>query len=128
MGKEMDFVANQLLAQSEKNVAMHKVANKLKTAVESYEEEVTDLKSTVQRLQARRPVYVPAREDPIDLALADFINTRNLPLDVHFEREDHGIYVFGTKRVFIKLEQGRIISNFLYSSCGWRLHANKRIY
>lgn len=50
--------------------------------------------------------YVPVRDDPIDVAVADFTNT-NYP-EVPLVREMMGIYMFGAKRVFVKLENGRI--------------------
>ena len=52
-------------------------------------------------------MYIPVKDDPIDLAVADFSNV-NCP-DVPFVREDLGIYTFGSKRVFVKLENGKVI-------------------
>ena len=58
---------------------------------------------------SKRELYIPVVDDPIDIALADHVNTRNPPLEVPFSRENTGVYHFGTKRVFIKLEQGKVI-------------------
>jgi hypothetical protein len=52
---------------------------------------------------------VPIKEDTVDYALSDFINQREKPLEVPFCREQSGVYLFGTKRVFIKVENGKII-------------------
>ena len=53
--------------------------------------------------------YVPIQNDPIDVAIADYLNTMRDPLPVPFTREDEGIYLFGSKRIFVKLEQGKVI-------------------
>ena len=60
-------------------------------------------------MQARTVTYVPYKNDPTDAALADYINSRSEPMPVPFTREDKGVYLFGTKRVFIKVENGKII-------------------
>ena len=65
-------------------------------------------------------MYVPVKDDPIDKKLADFLN--NFPdrqrLKVMFLRESEGVYLFGTKRVFVKVEKDKIISkpDFSYLS------------
>ena len=57
-------------------------------------------------------MYVPVKDDPIDKKLAEFLN--NFPdrqrLKVMFLRESEGVYLFGTKRVFVKVEKDKIIS------------------
>ena len=57
-------------------------------------------------------MYVPVKDDPIDRKLAEFLN--NFPdrqrLKVMFLRESEGVYLFGTKRVFVKVEKDKIIS------------------
>ena len=64
-------------------------------------------------------MYVPVKDDPIDKKLAEFLN--NFPdrqrLKVMFLRESEGVYLFGTKRVFVKVEKDKIISkrDFNYS-------------
>ena len=56
-------------------------------------------------------IYIPVKDDPIDVKLAEFIN--NYPdrnkLKVMFMRESYGIYHFGTKRVAVRVEAGKII-------------------
>ena len=48
------------------------------------------------------------KDDPVDKALAEYINRRGKPLEIPLIREDPGIYSYGSKRVFVKLEQGII--------------------
>ena len=53
-------------------------------------------------------VYVPSRMDAIDSKLGNFIN--NFPekdkMKIMFLRESEGVYRFGQKRVYIKVEKG----------------------
>ena len=48
--------------------------------------------------------YIPVHNDPIDKALADFINSMHDPsrLVNMFIRESEGVYMFGNKRVYIR--------------------------
>ena len=107
--KELDFATDYLLTQTEKTLSGHKIAKKLKGVVEDKKIEVECLRRIVSELQSTRPGYVAIRDDPIDSALAEYINTRERPLDVPFTREQNGSYLFGSKRVFIKIENGKII-------------------
>jgi hypothetical protein len=71
--------------------------------------EIECLRRIVMELQSRSAVYIPIKEDPVDYALSEYINAREKPLEIPFCREDRGIYIFGSKRVFVKVEQGKII-------------------
>ena len=51
-------------------------------------------------------IYVPVKDDAIDRQLAEYIN--NFPerqnLRVMFMRESEGVYMFGSKRIAVKIE------------------------
>lgn len=55
-------------------------------------------------------IYIPAKDDHVDSALAEYIN--NYPdrkrLRIMFIREQPGVYSFGSKKITIKLEMGKI--------------------
>ena len=55
-------------------------------------------------------VYIPIMDDPVDCKLADFVN--NFPdrnkLKLMFMRESAGKYEYGTKRVEIRVVQGKL--------------------
>ena len=61
-------------------------------------------------MKARVAVYVPMKDDPVDQKVAEFIN--NYPdrnkLKIMFMREKEGVYEFGSKRVNVRVEKGRI--------------------
>lgn len=114
--KELGFTSDYLLAQSSRALKAVKATTKLGEILDEREHEIDVLREVVNDLKKRTPTaYHAARvrdrqDDPIDQALAEFINNRDIPLDIPFTREDPGVYLFGTKRVFVKLENGKIIS------------------
>lgn len=61
-------------------------------------------------LKKRYELYIPVKGDAIDMRLADYIN--NYPdrsrLKIMFQRESEGIYLFGTKRVNIRVDNNNI--------------------
>ena len=66
----------------------------------------------ILELKGRSQNYIPVNDDTIDLKLAEFINSSTNPnkLTTLFIRERQGVYQFGTKRIFIKMEGGKIFS------------------
>jgi hypothetical protein len=81
----------------------------VESAVQDKSVEVEALTEIATELKSKKPTYVPVREDPVDVALAQFVNNREEALAVPFKREDFEIYHFGTKRIFVKLEKNKII-------------------
>jgi len=92
------------------NVTSLELLKQLKEA----EQEIETLKSYIIDLKSKVAVYIPIKDDPIDEKLADFIN--NYPdrqkLKIMFMRESEGVYEFGSKKIFIKVEKDRIKSKF----------------
>jgi hypothetical protein len=75
-------------------------------------QEMDSLKRRVQTVpdySQSAPPYTPVKGDEVDQGLADYLNAMEPPVAVPFRREEPGVYYFGTKKVFIKIEQGRII-------------------
>ena len=74
------------------------------------EEEIAHLKAYVIELKARLAIYVPIRDDPIDMKVAEYIN--NYPdrakLKIMLMRESSGVYEFGTKRIQVEVIQNKI--------------------
>lgn len=72
--------------------------------------ETGTLKHYIVDLKARVAIYVPIKEDPIDMKVAEFIN--NYPdrnrLKIMFMRETAGVYQFGSRRVHVRIEKGKI--------------------
>ena len=73
--------------------------------VRDLEFENETLKSYIIDLKARVAVYVPIKDDPVDLKVAEFIN--NYPdrnkLKIMFMRESAGVYEFGSKKINVSV-------------------------
>lgn len=59
-------------------------------------------------LENKLPIYVAKRYDHIDQALGQFLNEypERDKIRIMFLRESEGVYQFGSKRVYIKVENG----------------------
>ena len=68
------------------------------------------LKQYIIDLKSRISVYIPVKDDQIDRRLAEYIN--NYPdrqkLKIMFLRESEGVYEFGSKRIFVRVDQDKI--------------------
>lgn len=71
-------------------------------------ETIRDLHLYIENLNCR---YVPKPNDEIDEALATFIHhyPEKDKMKIMFLRESEGVYKFGQKRVFIKLDKGQAL-------------------
>jgi hypothetical protein len=98
-----------IITQSKGNLKRSSTHESLGAAVAEKAMEVEALSEITTELKSRRPTYVPVKEDPVDIALASYVNNREEALAVPFKREDFEIYHFGTKRIFVKMENGKII-------------------
>ena len=56
-------------------------------------------------------VYQPVKDDVVDKKLAEYINNapHKIRRRMNFVREAEGMYKYGKKRVFMKIEQDQII-------------------
>lgn len=109
LSKELHTVTGTMQLQSASIKDAERALDSLQAALSEKTQENTGLTALIKALQQKRPIYHPAAEDPVDIALADYVNTVEPALPLHFVREESGIYSFGTKRVFVKLEQGKVI-------------------
>jgi hypothetical protein len=73
------------------------------------------LKKLIIELKDKSAIYIAISEDTIDKKIAEFINSSNDPhkLTKLFIREREGVYQFGSKRVFVKMEGDKVFSNFI---------------
>ena len=61
-------------------------------------------------LKDKSAVYVAVSDDYVDRKIAEFINASNDPqrLTKLFLREREGVYQFGSKRVYVKMEGDKV--------------------
>lgn len=72
--------------------------------------EIDTLKAYIIDLKSRIAVYIPVQGDSIDKRLAEYINNypERAKLKIMFLRESEGIYQFGTKKVYVRVDQDKI--------------------
>lgn len=117
-----------------------KVYNANKTSLELLKElrdsetEMENLKNYIIDLKSKMSVYIPAKDDQIDIRLAEFIN--NYPerqkLKIMFLRESEGVYQFGSRRVAVRVDKDKINSKFykiiiFYSPCRRWIPSDRRV-
>lgn len=75
------------------------------------EDNMNNLKKLVLEMKERGVAYVPQSNDLIDQKLANFINSKtdSDKYKALFVREGEGVYTFGSKKIFVKIEQDKIL-------------------
>jgi hypothetical protein len=94
--QQVEVLTDELILQADK--------------AEQAQRQLTELQaqSPREKERSRRSRYSASKNDPVDSALADYLN-RYSDLPVEFKREEPGVYLFGTRKVIVRLEQGRIV-------------------
>ena len=109
--KSLKATSNYVAQLEDRVYSANKTSLDLLKNVRDLEFECATLKNYIIDLKARVAVYVPIKDDQTDLKLAEFIN--NYPdrnkLKIIFMREGEGVYTFGSKKVHIKIEKGKIM-------------------
>jgi hypothetical protein len=103
--------ASEYMAQLEERVyAANKTSLELLKQIRVDEEEIASLKSYILEMKARVAIYIPIRDDPLDVKVAEYIN--NYPdrqkLKIMFMRESAGVYAFGSKRINVEVQGNKI--------------------
>ena len=67
--------------------------------------------SQIEMLEKNQAIYIPKKNDQIDVHLSQFINKypEREKMNILFLRESEGVYQFGQKRVYVKIEKGNQI-------------------
>lgn len=105
--KAGDFMVDLEEKVHKANATSVTLLNKVKES----EREIDILKDYIYELKSKVAIYIPVREDPIDKKLAEYIN--NYPdrskFKIMFMRESGGIYQFGSRKIYVRVEKDRII-------------------
>ena len=72
---------------------------------------IEELLNINEMLEKGQAVYIAKKNDKVDKTLANYINTfpEREKLNIMFLRESEGVYQFGQKRVYVKVEKGETI-------------------
>lgn len=108
--KEIENASDYILDMEAKVYRANKTSLELLRQLKDAEIEIETLKNYIIELKQRIAVYIPVKDDLIDKKLAEFIN--NYPerqkLKIMFMRESEGVYQFGTKRVWVRVDKDKI--------------------
>lgn len=106
---DLDAGSKILMEESEKTHFQAEKLDEMIEEVDKKEEELDSLKNAMGEVKKRAPPYVPAKDDPVDIALAEYLNSLESPVAIKFIRQEGGNYIFGSKKIYIKIENGRIL-------------------
>lgn len=110
--RDLETASDYLLEQETKTYKANKTSLELLRQLKDAEIEIETLKNYIIELKQRIAVYIPIKDDAVDRKLAEFIN--NYPerskLKIMFMRESEGVYQFGTKRVYVRVDKDKINS------------------
>jgi hypothetical protein len=109
--QQVDMGAEYIINQDEKSYDLQKLIIYLKGVISEKDEYINNLKKLIIEMKEKSAIYVPVRDDPIDRRLAEYLNSVSDPnkLKVLFIRESEGVYQFGNKRVYVKVEMDKVM-------------------
>jgi len=111
----LEGASKKVAAVEKRNQTINKRLDNLLVVVKSRVDPVGVFSNYLNNLKTKSFIYSPIEDDIVDIKLAEHLNS--LPdskaLTELFSRESEGIYHFGTKRVFVKIENGKVISKHL---------------
>lgn len=118
LNEEKDKMRNELSTAGDFMLDLEQKVHKANTTslellrqLKDAEGEIDALKEYIVELKSRVAVYIPVKEDDVDKRLAEYIN--NYPdrskLKIMFMRESEGIYLFGTRKIYVRVENHKII-------------------
>jgi hypothetical protein len=105
---ELDASADYILTQSQRSKENCQLLGQVEEALKEQEQEIETLRFTVAVLKSQNATYTPVSGDFVDEVLCEYLNHREPATLVPFVREAAEVYVFGSKRVFIRVDHGRI--------------------
>ena len=75
----------------------------IQTLTTKHDKRLIDIKSRIA-------IYIPVKDDAVDTKLAEYINQYpdKSKLKIMFMRESEGVYQFGSRRVMVKVDRGKI--------------------
>lgn len=108
--KDLKSAANYITKIEQQTLESNQRSLDLLKNVRDLEVEAAQLRNYIVDLKARVAIYVPVKEDPVDVKVAEFINSYpdRTKLKIIFMRESSGVYEFGTKRVYARVEKNKI--------------------
>lgn len=88
--------------------SMTEYCKKLEKQLQNGKQEIAKLN---EQLEKNQVIYIAKKHDKIDEGLAEYLNQfpEREKLKILFLRESEGVYQFGQRRVYVKIEKGNQI-------------------
>lgn len=105
--KDAQAAAGDSKEWDKKMIELSTQNNKLQKMNRGATEKIKQLVEQNYRLENKLPIYIPKKYDKIDLALATFLNfhyPEREKMKILFLRESEGVYTFGSKRIYLKID------------------------
>ena len=109
MLSEYQVVVLSLMQISSQHLMLQRLMSRVLVFVQDKEAEILELRGVMGEIQKQKVTYVPVKGDFIDNQLANFLNSMAAPCEVPFTRLEPGIYLFGSKRVVLRVENIGIV-------------------
>lgn len=106
--KGLDHGVEYVMKESEQVIEDTHELDMMIDSLDNKDYELDNLKIMVGEAKLRTAPYVAKPDDAIDIALSEYLNSLDDPIPIPFTRENEGVYLFGTKRIFLKLENNKI--------------------
>ena len=106
--KGLDHGVDYVMKESEQVIEDTRELDMMIDSLDNKDYELDNLKIMVGEGKLRTAPYVARVDDPIDVALSEYLNSLDDPIPIPFTRENEGVYLFGTKRIFLKLENCKV--------------------
>lgn len=102
--EELENQGNSLLSLSETSLTTGRLLRKADDMIEEQELQQVSMHRLISLIKQTKPAHIAVQNDPTDMALAKYLNSRHKTLDVPFKRTEKDKYVFGTLKVDVKSE------------------------
>ena len=107
--KDLNVGSKILLDESSKVYASAERLDHMIDAIDKRGEEIDGLKRSMSTVKENNSVYVALKDDQVDVALADYLAVQDVPVPIRFTRQGGGNYLFGSKKIYIKYENSRLL-------------------
>ena len=108
----LECALKKLEKLTSQNFELSKMLNTTFKTIKIKNEETEIINNYIKDVKEKTSVYYPVKEDELDTKLAETLNGKynTERFNTLFRRESEGVYYYGTKKILIKSENGKIIS------------------
>lgn len=107
---ELSKISDFFLKQSEQSLIAHRSFRQISFNIETQNLKYKSMEKLIGMIKSTNPVYVPIKNDSVDVALAKYLNDKHNNLEVKFKRIEKQVYNFGSLQIKID-EKFNVLAN-----------------